>query len=150
MIRVKNPQDFWAGLLFIAFGAAALWFGRDFPVGTAMKMGPGYLPLYLSWGVVGIGAFVTLRALAIEGPAVEPSRIRPQVFILLAIVVFRLMIERFGLAPAVAVIALIASFASYEMKIIESLVLAAGLAAASILLFIYLLAQSMDPWAWNI
>ncbi len=29
MVRVKNPQDFWSGILFIAFGGLALWFGRD-------------------------------------------------------------------------------------------------------------------------
>jgi len=150
MIRVKNPQDFWAGLLFIAFGAAALWFGRDFPVGTAMKMGPGYLPLYLSWGLIAIGAFIAGRGLLVIGPGIEPSRGRPQFFILLAIIVFGLMIERFGLAPAVAVITVIASLASYEMKIIESLALAVGMAVASVLLFIYLLSQSMDPWIWNI
>ena len=34
MVRVKNPQDFWAGILFIAFGGLALWFGRDYAIGT--------------------------------------------------------------------------------------------------------------------
>ena len=29
MIRVKNPQDFWAGLLFLVVGCLALWFGSS-------------------------------------------------------------------------------------------------------------------------
>ena len=49
MSRVKNPQDFWAGLLFLAVGCLALWFGRGYAFGTATKMGPGYLPTVLSW-----------------------------------------------------------------------------------------------------
>ncbi len=44
MTRVKNPQDFWAGLLFLVVGIGA---GLDRPgvytFGTATKMGPGYL-----------------------------------------------------------------------------------------------------------
>src|SRR5690606_32275198 len=34
MVRVKNPQDFWAGILFIAFGGLALWLGRDYAMGN--------------------------------------------------------------------------------------------------------------------
>src|SRR5438552_14866437 len=97
MIRVKNPQDFWAGLLFLAVGCLALWFGRNYAFGTATKMGPGYMPTVLSWGLVLIGAFLSLRALALVGPSIEGSLIRPQIFILLAIVVFGLLIERVGL-----------------------------------------------------
>ena len=70
MIRVKNPQDFWAGLLFLMVGCLALWFGRNYTFGTATKMGPGYLPTVLSWGLVLIGAFLSLRAFALKGPAI--------------------------------------------------------------------------------
>ena len=38
MVRVRSPQDFWAGILFILFGCAALWFGRDYAFGTLTKM----------------------------------------------------------------------------------------------------------------
>ena len=104
MIRVKNPQDFWAGLLFLAVGCLALWFGRTYAFGTATRMGPGYMPTVLSWGLVLIGAFLSLRAFALEGPPIERSLFRPQVFILLAIIVFGLLIERVGLAPAIVVV----------------------------------------------
>src|SRR5437868_2560690 len=99
MIRVKNPQDFWAGLLFLVVGCLALWFGRAYTFGTATKMGPGYLPTVLSWGLVLIGAFLSLRALALGDDPIERSLIRPQIFILAAIIVFGLLIERVGLAP---------------------------------------------------
>src|SRR5215472_4587039 len=108
MIRVRNPQDFWAGLLFLTVGCLALWFGRSYAFGTATKMGPGYLPTVLSWGLVLIGAFLSLRAFAIEGPAIERSLIRPQIFILLAIIVFGLLIERIGLALAIAAVTVVA------------------------------------------
>src|SRR5438094_4658111 len=104
MIRVKSPQDFWAGILFVLAGGAALWVGRDYTLGTLTRMGPGYLPTILSWALVAIGGLLTIRALALNGPAIAPSRIMPQLFILAAIVVFALAIERLGLAPAVMLV----------------------------------------------
>jgi len=149
MIRVKNPQDFWAGLLFLVIGCLALWFGRAFVFGTATKMGPGYMPTVLSWGMVLIGAFLSLRALALEGPAIERSLIRPQIFILLAIVVFGLLIERVGLAPAIVVVTMVAALASREMRWRETVAVAVGLAALCVGLFIYLLGQPLTIWTWN-
>ncbi len=146
MIRIKSPQDFWAGLLFVGIGCGALWFGRDFVVGSAMRMGPGYIPRALSLAMIGIGAFLALRSLILEGLPIEPSLFRPQIFVLLAIIVFALVIERFGLAPAVVAVTVVASLASYEMKWIEMVTLAICLAIASVILFIYLLGQSMEIW----
>ena len=149
MIKVKSPQDFWAGLLFLVIGCLALWLGRGYAFGTATKMGPGYLPTVLSWALVLVGAFLSLRALALEGPAIEASLIRPQIFILLAIVVFGLLIERVGLAPAIIAVTVIAANASREMRWKETLAVAVGLAVLCVGLFIYLLGQPLSIWAWD-
>ena len=146
MIRVRSPQDFWAGLLFVAIGCGALWFGRDFAVGALMRMGPGYVPRALSLALIGIGAFLTLRSLVLEGPPIQRSLFRPQLFVLLAVVVFGLLIERVGLAPTVVAVAIVASLASYEMKWIEMVTLAVCLSITSAILFIYLLGQAMEIW----
>lgn len=146
MIRVRSPQDFWAGLLFVVIGCGALWFGRDFVVGALTQMGPGYIPRVLSLAMIGIGAFLALRSLVLEGPQIERGLFRPQIFVLLAIIVFGLLIERVGLGPTVMTVTIVASLASYEMKRIEMVTLAIGLSIASVMLFIYLLGQSMEIW----
>ncbi len=38
---IRNPKDLYSGLLFMAFGLAAVIMGRDYPMGTAVRMGPG-------------------------------------------------------------------------------------------------------------
>jgi hypothetical protein len=81
--------------------------------------------------------------------AIERSLIRPQVFILLAIVVFGLLIERVGLAPAIVVVTVVAAIASREMRWRETLAVAVGLAALCVGLFIYLLGQPLTIWTWN-
>lgn len=150
MIQVKNPQDFWAGVLFVVVGAIALWHGWKYPVGTIRQMGPGFVPRALSWTLLGIGAFLALRSVRAGGARITPCIVRAQVFILLSIVVFGLTIERFGLAPAVVVATIVAALASRQTKWTETLALAILFAVASVLLFITLLGQSMQPWAWSL
>lgn len=150
MIRVKNAQDFWAGILFFIVGVLALWFGRSYVFGTATRMGPGYLPTVLSWMLVLIGLFLSLRALVEDGARIEGSLVRPQVFVLLAIVVFGLLIERFGLVPTVVVVTLLAALASREMRWVETVALALGLAALCVTLFVYLLGQPLAVWSWGL
>jgi hypothetical protein len=148
MIRIKSPQDFWAGVLFVVFGCAALWVGRDYAFGTLTKMGPGYLPTVLSWTLLAIGGVLMLRALAIDGPAIAPSEIKPQLFVLAAIVVFALAIERLGLALAVVLVALTAALASRDVRWLEAVALAVGLAALCVVLFVQLLGQPFAVWAF--
>jgi putative tricarboxylic transport membrane protein len=149
MSRVKNPQDFWAGLLFLVIGIGAAYLGRNYTFGTATKMGPGYLPTVLSWGLAGIGIILILRAMVENGLRIEPSLYRPQFFILLAIVVFGLLIERVGLAPSIIVVACVASLASKETRWMETAILVVGLAVFCSLLFVKLLGQPLAIWAWE-
>src|SRR4051794_41911093 len=72
--RLWALQDLWAGLLLAAFGIAALVFGADLAMGTARRMGPGYMPYGLAWLLVLCGAAVALRGVIAAGAAVEPWR----------------------------------------------------------------------------
>jgi hypothetical protein len=147
MVRVRNPQDFWAGILFIAFGVLALWFGRDYAMGNLAKIGPGFLPVLLSIGLLGVGGVLALRALAIEGPPIEKSQVVPQLFILAAIAVFAFTIERLGLALSVMAVAVTASFARRGgMHWLETVALAIGLAVLCVVLFVQLLGQPFMVW----
>lgn len=147
MVRVKNPQDFWAGILFIAFGGLALWFGRDYAMGTLNKIGPGFLPIVLSLGLLGVGGVLALRALATEGPSIENSQVVPQLCILAAIAVFAFGIERLGLALTVIAVAITASFARRGAQHwLEVIALAIGLAVLCVLLFVQLLGQPFMVW----
>ena len=149
MVRVKSQQDFWAGILFICFGALALFLGRNYAFGTVTRMGPGFLPTVLAWILLGIGVIITLRGVALDGAPIAPGRWRPQIFILFAIVLFGLLIERFGLAPTVFIVGCVGAFASTEVKWKEAILLSACASLLSVLLFIKLLGQSMAPWMWS-
>ena len=37
-MKIKSPRDFWAGLMFIAFGLVALHFGQKLALGTPVLL----------------------------------------------------------------------------------------------------------------
>ena len=46
-VRIRSPRDLFAGALFVSFGLCAVLVGRDYPMGTALRMGAGYFPFVL-------------------------------------------------------------------------------------------------------
>lgn len=44
---LRGNKDFLAGLLFALIGGFAVALARGYPMGTTMRMGPGYFPTVL-------------------------------------------------------------------------------------------------------
>jgi putative tricarboxylic transport membrane protein len=61
VVRIRNPRDFWAGALFVAFGMAAVILGSRYNLGTAARMGPGYFPRILGILLIALGAIISAR-----------------------------------------------------------------------------------------
>jgi hypothetical protein len=104
-LRIKSPQDVGAAIILIAIGLAGLWFGRDYDIGSVSRMGPGYMPVLLSIGLLVFGAAIGLRAVTVDGPPIATGRWYPSLMILVAVLMFALLIERAGLAPTTFVVA---------------------------------------------
>jgi hypothetical protein len=109
-------------------------------------MGPGYFPILLSYLILAIGLVVAGMGLSIDGPPIEPMRLRPLAFILAAILSFGALIDRIGLALAAVMLTLIAAYARADAKLGETLLLGAGLALFAVLAFVYALGQALPPW----
>jgi hypothetical protein len=146
MLRLKKPQDLGAGLLFIAFGLIGLYFGRNFAVGTAARMGPGYFPMMLSWLLIAIGAFVAARAFATEGPNIAGIRWRSLLSVLAAVGIFAVLIQRWGVAAAIVAVIGLAALATRETRWREVVPLALFMAAFCVAVFIYGLHQPLPLW----
>src|SRR5688572_9566152 len=146
MSRVKDQKDFWSGILFIAFGCAGLWFGRNFAVGTLSRMGPGFFPMMMSFALMGTGALLVARSLIVAGEPIERIALWPQLLILAAIVAFGLLIERVGLAVAVVDVAAVSGLAAQGLRWFELVALAVAMSAFSVVLFVYLLGQPIPVW----
>jgi hypothetical protein len=148
VFQITSPQDFGAAIVFMAIGLAGVWFGSELKFGTAGDMGPGFFPVILSWFVFGIGAIVGIKALAIEGPRIEPVQLRPILVIVLAILIFGYLIDKLGLAITAALLTVLAAFARRwrEINPLETVLLTAGLALFCVGLFVYALKQPFPAW----
>ena len=62
MIRFLS-KDLLSGLMFIAFGMTALYFGQKLALGTPVRMGPGYVPHMLSFILLSLGSIIVLATL---------------------------------------------------------------------------------------
>jgi hypothetical protein len=135
---LRNPKDFWAGLLFLAIGAfaAVIVFASDYELGSARKMGPGYFPIWISSGLMLLGAILAFKSFATYGPAMGTWAIKPLVLITLGTVIFAAIVNFAGLAPAIFLLVVVASLSSIHFRLSWSLPLAAGLSVASVLVFV--------------
>jgi hypothetical protein len=134
IVQIRNPKDFGAGIMFIAFGVIALLIARDYSLGTASRMGPGYFPRGLSFIMLGIGAILVLRALKLQGPPIIVGALKPLVIVILSVVVFGLAAPTLGMIVATVALVLVSSVASDEFRwkeaIVASIVLALFVVAA--------------------
>jgi len=128
-------KDFLSGLMFIAFGLAALYFGRKLAMGTAVRMGPGYVPHMLAYIMLGLGFLITVVAMVTTSEPAEAPKWRPITLVTIGIVVFALLFERAGLFPALVALILIASAGGDEFKLTEVLGNMAVLTVLCIIVF---------------
>ena len=97
-MRIKSPKEFWAGLMFIAFGAFAVVGAQmNYQMGTAVRMGPGYFPTVLGGILAALGVFVLIESLVVDGEKVAKMYFRPLLFICIANLVFAYVLKPLGL-----------------------------------------------------
>jgi len=67
-MKIANGKDFWAGLMFIAFGLGFMVVARNYAMGTAVRMGPAYFPMVLGGMLAALGAAIFSRAFVSKVP----------------------------------------------------------------------------------
>ena len=151
VLKALGRKDALAGLLFIGFAALGLWMSRNYPVGTALRMGTGYVPRLLCWLLMGCGLIVLMQGLR-ASTAHQPSQdyglatLWPVAIVTVSLVVFGLTIERLGLVISILLLITIGSFADRQLRPWETLAAAAVLIVLSWAIFILGLGLTIPVW----
>jgi hypothetical protein len=53
-----NAKDVAAGVFLVLLAAVGLWLNQDHALGSARRMGPGYMPMLVFWIQIGLGLLV--------------------------------------------------------------------------------------------
>jgi hypothetical protein len=146
MVRIRSPQDLGAALVFGGLGLTGLWASNELAVGSAARMGPGYMPILLSWCLIGFATLLGLRALIIEGLPIGAVQVRSNVLIIFSILLFPFLLNSAGFALAVFGVAGIAGFATREANWREIIPLCFFLSAFCVLIFVYALKLPIEAF----
>ena len=151
-LRIKNFKDFYTGILFMLFGAAFTWGATRYAMGTAAKMGPGYLPFILGGLLTVLGVIIFTRSLVSvsEDSRVGGFAVKASVLMFGSIAAFALLLRTAGLVVSIFAIILISSLASHESRLKETLISAMVLCAASLAMFVYGLNLQIPVWPISI
>jgi hypothetical protein len=145
-MKLRNPRDFLAGLLFMAFGGAALVMAQAYAAGTAARMGPGYFPRGLGILLLVLGAVQALRGLGASDEPQPSWHWRPLATVLLGVAIFALAARWVGLVLASLALVLVASAASPEFRWKEALLSGAIQGAAAVAVFVWGLGIPLPVW----
>jgi len=145
-LRPKNSQDFYGGLFFVGLGLFGIVIGKGYTMGSISRMGPGYLPMVLSYGLIIIGALITIRAIRQGESRIEHAYWRPMVFVMGSILVFAFLIPRGGLVLSTFLVTILSSFGARKTHWRNTIVLGILMALLTALVFIKLLGLPISVW----
>jgi Tripartite tricarboxylate transporter TctB family len=151
-MKIKSPQDWWAGLMFIAFGLFFIVFALGTPefinsmlgskliagyqMGSSVRMGPAYFPVVLGALLAVLGLIVLLASLATDGPEIAKFHFRPLIFIAISSLAFAYLLKPLGLVLASVILIFICAYGGHEFKWREVAVMSVVLAVFSVIVFV--------------
>lgn len=129
-MKITSPEDFWSGVMFITFGVIAIIIAQNYPMGSAIRMGPGYFPTAIGLCLVGLGIVIALMGFTAKGEGIGRFPWRAMAFLVTGFAAFAWGIDGFGFVPALAILILLASLAGGEHRwkevVVEALILIVG------------------------
>lgn len=103
-MKIKNFQDFYAGLMFAVIGGLTMILAKSYDLGTAANMGPGFFPYYLGALLAILGAILLIKAVGQSTDENARVSVKPLV-VFAAIMLFSVIGVAAGLTPKAALAA---------------------------------------------
>jgi len=141
-----NAKDVCSGLLLIIVAAVGLYLNQDHTLGSARRMGPGYMPMLVFWLMVGLGLIVLAIGLFNGPDPLERWAWRELVLILASLCVFAVLLERGGLFLTIGATVAVASLADRTHRPLGVMGLIIFLIALCWFVFIRELDIRVDIW----
>lgn len=134
-------------MLFAYGGGLVLYTLGRYDLGTFSYMGPGMFPVLVGSVLMGLAVLIVIPAVRTPGTEFHVEW-RPLIAVLGTIAAFALMIDSFGLVPAILVMTVIAGFASERLSMRSTALLAVVIAVLTVGLFHFALKLRFEIFAW--
>lgn len=149
LMKLKNRQDFWSGLMFVAIGLGfSLYSWLKLRLGTAAEMGPGYFPFWVGLVLAGTGSIVLRSAMAKGATETFVGKFdwRVASLIVASVVLWAILLPHLGLFVSIFAMVVVASLASHELRFGTAVLAAVFLMLFTYLLFVRGLGLSFPLW----
>ncbi|MBP6020847.1 MAG: tripartite tricarboxylate transporter TctB family protein [Burkholderiaceae bacterium] len=115
---IKNKQDFWSGLMFVAIGLGFALGATKYSLGTTARMGPGYFPFWLGVCLAVLGAVVTITAMSAKAEHSELEKFDWKLALIIvgSVVISGIALRYLGVYLATFLLVIISSLASHEFN----------------------------------
>lgn len=148
-LKIRSMKDFSAGLMFIGIGGLFALGANQYPMGTAVRMGPAYFPSILGWGTVALGLLVFVESFMVEDEAPNPVAWRPLILVIGSVCAFAALINTGGLITATVVLIILSALGGHEFKWKEAIISAVGLSITVWLIFDKALGLPFKLFPWS-
>jgi hypothetical protein len=115
-VSIRSPKDFWAGLLYAGFGAAAVLIAHDYNWGTGARIGPGYFPTMLGAILLLVGVASLVRSFVSRGEPIGAIAWKGLALVTTAVVLFGVLLRPAGLIVALVALILVSAAASSRFR----------------------------------
>lgn len=136
-LQLRSNKDFWAGMMLVGTGAAAMFKSRDYWFGSVQRMGPGFFPTSLSLILITFGVCIMVVGLRRCEKIQGRLSLRALIILPLSLILFGILIEYAGFIPAMVALVFVSASSGREFKLMEVLILTIALTGASAALFIW-------------
>ncbi|MDT0682012.1 tripartite tricarboxylate transporter TctB family protein [Roseicyclus sp. F158] len=155
MLSIIRNKDIVAGAAVIVIGGVYALTSLAYPMGTAVMMGPGYLPFVLGTLLVFLGVGIAATGVRqIVGKAENlyslEANVRAIAVLPASIIVFGLTIETFGLGPATCLAVWSSTLADPRISFRQGLITSIIVAAFGVLLFRVALGLQIEAIKWPV
>jgi hypothetical protein len=116
-IAVATRKDFWTGVIYVVIGVSAFVIARNYALGSAARMGPGYFPTAVALLLTAVGVAIVVRSFFRQGELIDRFAWKPMLLVLGSIVAFGILINRAGLVLAALVLVLGCAAASERFRL---------------------------------
>jgi hypothetical protein len=121
-VKIRSIKDFSAGLMFVIIGGVFALGANQYPMGTAVRMGPAYFPSILGWLTVALGLFVMAESFFEDDEEPTNTAWRPLILVLGSVTAFAALINTGGLISATIVQIIVSALGGHEFRWKEAII----------------------------
>lgn len=150
-MKIKSKKDLYSGIMFIAIGGGFALGATQYPMGTAVRMGPAYFPSILGVICAILGLMIAARGFTTEGEAPNPTQWGTMGWILGSAMIFGWLMDplQMGFVAAVIASVIACAYGGYEFKWKEALIEATVLVVVCWGAFVYGLGLPFRLFPWS-